>query len=56
MVKKNVYLISVYLYILQINKKFEKLDIEDIIDEQRKELLVLYEYLKKIFENIKDEL
>nr|XP_034303873.1 uncharacterized protein LOC105328042 isoform X5 [Crassostrea gigas] len=40
---------------LQTNKKFEKSDIEDITDEQRKESPVLYEYLKKTFENIKDE-
>lgn len=33
----------------------EKSDIEDITDEQRKESPVLYEYLKKTFENIKDE-
>ncbi|XP_034303873.2 uncharacterized protein [Magallana gigas] len=40
---------------LQTNKKFEKSDIEDITDEQRKKSPVLYEYLKKTFENIKDE-
>lgn len=33
----------------------EKSDIENITNEQRKESPVSYEYLKKTFENIKDE-
>lgn len=32
------------------------IDIEDIIDEQRKQLLGLFDYLKDIFEKIKDKL